>query len=182
MSVEENSVFGIRYNIVSDPRETSFPLYCFPGCFQGGWVNGVAIEFSDFGWCGSFAYGDISPNGVSGVYRHPDKSKLLVVSKGHGFIVDPGAPQNTVEIKEQPIMGVVYCEDYGLVVIYDFVRFTAFGRNGKVWKTEALSYDGLTLKSVTKGIILGEAWSAPLDKWVEFSLDLKTGAYTGGAR
>lgn len=182
MNIEKSTYGNIDYKIIHNPRETKFSLYCFPGCFQGGWVDGIAVEFPSFGWCGSFASGDISPNGVTGVYGYPELGKLLVISKGQGFIVDPQAPNNTVELKEQPILGVISNENNNLLVIYDFVRFTAYGHNGREWKTEALSFDGIKIKEVSESFVVGYAWSAPEKNWVEFTLNIKTGEYKGGAR
>ncbi len=182
MNIEEKVNNKINYQVIENPSQTEHILYCFPGCFQGGWVEGVVIEFPEFGWCGSFAFGDISPNAISGIYNYPDENKLLIVSNGQGFIVNVAHPDDTVELKEQPIMGVLFDEKRELVVIYDFVRFTAFNSAGRLWKTDALSYDGIKILEVLGNIIVSKSWSAPLNKWVEFRLDVLTGAYEGGAR
>jgi hypothetical protein len=35
-------------------------------------------------WLGTFAFGDITPNGMSGIFAMPDPHRLCVVSSGDG--------------------------------------------------------------------------------------------------
>lgn len=173
---------AFEFKVIDSPEETKLDFYCFPGALKGGWVVGAAVEFTQFGWCGSFANGGISPKGITGVYSFPDENKLLIIAKGKGYLVNPSEPEATLELKELPIIGVFSSSKYSLIIIHDFVRFTAYGLNGVEWKTPPMSYDGIKIQTITDDVISGSAWSAPENKWLDFKLQMQTGAYEGGAR
>jgi hypothetical protein len=70
----------------------------------------------------------------------------------------------------------------GLLVFADYLVLTAWGRNGKLWATERLSWDGLRITEVTADEVRGFGWEAPADREVAFVVDLATGRHRGGAR
>ena len=68
-----------------------------------------------------------------------------------------------------------------LIVFADFTHMFAYNATQTAWKTERLSWDGITITKVATNHIFGLAWDAQQDKEVEFVVDLRNGEHTGGA-
>ncbi|SHO58061.1 hypothetical protein VQ7734_03831 [Vibrio quintilis] len=181
MYIEDKFGFNFEFKLITQPDESDSDFYCFPGCMRGGWVDGIAIDFDQFGWCGSFARGKVSKNGINGIYSFPGKDKVLIVSKGKGYLVSPEKPESTIELKMQPIMGV-YCNTFlEIIIVNDFTHFIAFNKEVQVWKSKRISYDGIRDIEMSDEFINGEAWSSPENKWLPFKLSLDSGVCIGGA-
>ena len=69
-----------------------------------------------------------------------------------------------------------------LLLFTGFTSVTAFGEAGKLWTTERLSWEGLTIAEIKGGKLFGTGWDALKDKDVAFEVDLLTGKSVGGAR
>jgi hypothetical protein len=70
----------------------------------------------------------------------------------------------------------------GLLLFAGFTSITALGNSGIAWTTDRLTWEGLTITAIDRGKLHGHGWDALADKEVPFTVDLKTGKHTGGAR
>ena len=67
-----------------------------------------------------------------------------------------------------------------LLVFVGFHAMVAWGVDGLAWQTARLSWEGIRVSGVEEGALLGFGWDMRTDREVGFSVDLKTGAHTGG--
>lgn len=125
-------------------------------------------------WSGLFA---AKPSGhyTNGVYSCPDANSLCVVSNGAGYLLDVRDPDGYQEIPISPVLHVIAEPDTGLLVFANFTDVLAWGRSGKQWLAEHVSFDGIQNLRTETGILRGVAWS-PMDGEHPFALDLATGA------
>jgi hypothetical protein len=160
------------------------PLWYFPGGSTVGGKDGVLVNIVSVTageWVGIFAFGDLSPNGVTGVYTCPDRGRLCVVSLGQGVYVAADEPPDNELVPLDPVMGVFPVPAANLLVMHDFVRFVAYDKDGICWKTPSLSWDGIRTVQVGESVLSGKGWDAPKGEEVEFEIELATGVFSGGS-
>lgn len=149
-------------------------------------VESVLVRVTPAGlppWVGSFARGFATDDLVSGVYAWPDGVSLAVVAAGYGYVFKAAeGGRNWVRLQPMPITDVRTMPEHKLIVFADFTHMFAFGAEKSAWKSERLSWDGVTITQVATNHIFGLAWDAMQDKEVEFVIDVRTGQHTGGAR
>lgn len=137
------------------------------------------IPYAGSSWIGIFAPG--YPNALTGIYSSPHEQKVCVVSSGQAYIVRVDDPHAWEEVRAFPVWDVRAIPDKQILILADFTTLTAYDREGMIWKTDHLSWDGLKITSIGNDGIRGLAWSAPLSKDVEFVVDLETGQHKGGS-
>ena len=134
-------------------------------------------------WVGRFARGFETDELSSGVYAWPDGVSLAVVSAGYGYVLKAAEQgKNWVRLQPMPITDVRVLPENNLIVFTDFTHMFGYGAQKTAWKSERLSWDGITITKVATNHIFGLAWDAERDKEVEFALDVRTGEHTGGAK
>jgi hypothetical protein len=69
---------------------------------------------------------------------------------------------------------------HGLLVFVGFHALVAWGADGLAWQTARLSWEGIRVAGVEGDALRGFGWDMRTDREVEFSVDLRTGAHTGG--
>src|SRR5262249_44960526 len=99
-----------------------------------------------------------------------------------GYLVVANHPFTWSPIDVFPIVDVAVIKDYPLLIFADFTELTAYGSKGIVWRSARLSDDGIKLTQATSVQIRGQAWSAPRQRWVDFTIDPPTGRPRGGAK
>jgi len=129
-------------------------------------------------WIGTFEPG---VEGISGLYATPCESTLCVIVKGQGYWVPINTPEEYGLIPSFPIKKVVAVPKGEMMIFVDYSKLVAYGRNGFVWQTPSLSWDGLEVDNVTLTELTGLAWDAPTHQKVEFKVNLLDGSYTGGS-
>lgn len=129
-------------------------------------------------WIGNFQFGDGT---VSEVYAAPSEDMVFVVAKGQGYLVLVNHPLDYQLVKSYPIKEVFPVPQRRLIVFADFVKLSAYGPSGLEWVTSRLSWDGLKITGITSELIQGLAWDSPLNKEVEFFVDVRTGRHQGGS-
>jgi hypothetical protein len=67
------------------------------------------------------------------------------------------------------------------LVFCTFTGLEAFGRDGALWRTRQLSWDGLRSLRVEDGDLVGEGGTFAGDRWIGFRVDLASGTAVGGA-
>jgi hypothetical protein len=133
-------------------------------------------------WIGAFARGFENSELVSGIYAWPDPDSLAVVSAGYGYAGRAADPKSWLRLQPMPITDVRILPEHNMIVFVDFTHIFAYGAEKTLWRSERLSWDGITIQQVATNHLFGVAWDAMQDKEVEFALDVRNGQHTGGAQ
>jgi hypothetical protein len=82
---------------------------------------------------------------------------------------------------------VLVLAEHRLLVFVGFHAIVAWGREGLAWQTARLSWEGIRIVGIGvradangTAALHGFGWNLMADKEVAFSVDLRTGAHTGG--
>lgn len=133
------------------------------------------------------ALGYTDPAMPTGIFSCPNPRELCAVAGGYAYIVDTVAPERSTHIPLKPVAEVLVPVDRGLLLFVGFHAIVAWGREGLAWQTGRLSWEGIRIVGIgvredesETAALHGFGWNMPTDKEVEFSIDLHTGAHTGG--
>ncbi len=152
----------------------------FSATGRGTHREGFVVKFvPDRGasWIGNFQPGLTS---LHGVYRHPNRHHLLVVSGGQGYVVDPET-RALIQTVGGAIQSVHIHADHELLLLdHQGIAFEAIGRTGRAWRTRRLSWDGFGDLKIGRNEIVGKGWNAVDKRWQPFSVDVRTGRSSGG--
>jgi hypothetical protein len=127
------------------------------------------------------ARGFVDPRIPSGLFSCPDPRHMCAVAGGYAYVVDTAVPETCVHIPLRPVVEVRALVHPGLLIFVGFQSIVAWGHQGIAWQTARLSYEGIRLSSSDATHLHGFGWDLQTDKEVEFTVDLCTGAHTGGA-
>jgi hypothetical protein len=118
----------------------------------------------------------------TGIYACPNPRELCAVAGGYAYVIDTAAPERSTHIPLKPVVEVVVLAEHGLLVFVGFHAIVAWGREGLAWQTARLSWEGIRVVGigVDGGELRGFGWNLMADKEVAFSVDLRTGAHSGG--
>jgi hypothetical protein len=121
----------------------------------------------------------------SGLSSCPNPQELCGVAGGYAYVIDTTAPERSTQIPLRPVVELLPLAEHGLLLFAGFHNILAWGREGLAWETARLSWEGLRLTGVGAAEdgtpqLHGVGWNMQTDKEVEFSVDLRTGAHTGG--
>ena len=133
-------------------------------------------------WIGAFARGFESEELVSGIFAWPDPDSLAVVSAGYGYAGRAADPKSWVRLQPMPITDVHVMVEHKLIIFVDFTHIFAYSADKTVWKSDRISWDGITINKVETNHLFGVAWDAMQEKDVEFAIDVRDGKHTGGAQ
>jgi hypothetical protein len=131
------------------------------------------------------ALGFSDPAMPSGIFACPDPREMCAVAGGYAYVVDTAAPERSTHIPLKPVVEVRVLVEHGLLVFVGFHGMVAWGREGLAWQTARLSWEGIRITGVRDdasgvAVLHGFGWNMPIDKEVEFLVDLRTGVHTGG--
>jgi hypothetical protein len=127
-------------------------------------------------WVGNFIGG---PSKYDCVLPHPNRSDVVVVSGGQGYIVSPNFKRVTSTFGGA-IANVHEHSSRTLVINHQNLSFEAISASGSLWKSKRISWDGMRNIEVNDSSLTGEAWLCD-GTWHSFHLDLATGIVTGGS-
>jgi hypothetical protein len=105
----------------------------------------------------------------------------FVIAGGQGYIVHPENRQSTHLFGGAVMQTYRVVQPDLLVVGHQGIAFEAIGREGRVWHTPRLSWDGFRTVRIENGRIMGEAWNPIGGLWHEFEVDVATGRSSGGS-
>lgn len=148
-------------------------------------VESLTVRFTpanDAPWIGDFARAFATDELPSGVFGWPDGKSVAVLSAGYGYVVKVHDPTGWVRLQPMPVTDVRIMPEAKLILFADFTHIFAYSAAKAEWKSERISWEGITITQVATHHIFGMAWDAMQDKEVEFALDVRTGEHTGGAR
>jgi hypothetical protein len=109
------------------------------------------------------------------IYMMPGDERLFVSAAGVGYIIDAKS-RTLVETIGTDVAGVMRNEPNTLFVVNHKNRYLeAFGKTGRLWKTERISAGGLHCMALTDDELVGQARHPLRGKWVGFSVSIATG-------
>ena len=131
------------------------------------------------------ALGFTDPSMPTGLYSCPNAQELCAVAGGYAYVIDTAAPERSTHIALRPVAEILPLPDHGLLLFTGFHSIHAWGSEGLAWQTARLSWEGLRLTGISAAEdgspqLHGLGWNIHTDKEVEFVIDLRTGAHTGG--
>jgi hypothetical protein len=168
---------------VTETPRVAHRHYYFPGASTEGGRDGILLQVRPAhgqAWLGTFEFGQVSPQGVSGIFTTPDPQRMCVVSKGAGYFVSTTTPTEWEAICARPIIDVRSISAHGIIVFANFTELVAYGSAGVHWRTKRLTWDSLNITEVTDAFIKGEFWDIRTEATANFIVDLATGTHQGG--
>jgi len=143
-------------------------------------VHPAGAECTGGTFLATCALGFKDPAMPGGVFACPNPSELCAVAGGYAYVLDTAAPERSTHIPLKPVAEVHVLAAHGLLVFVGFHAMVAWGREGLAWQTARLSWEGIRITGADGGELRGFGWNLMADKEVEFAVDLRTGAHTGG--
>jgi hypothetical protein len=116
----------------------------------------------------------------SGVFACPRPDDLLAIAGGYAYLVDTLQPERCLHLPIRPVTQLLSVPGSGLLLLAGFHNVIAIDASGLHWQTARLSWEGITLTSVSNGHLHGTGWNMHTDREVPFTVDLNTGAHEGG--
>jgi hypothetical protein len=133
------------------------------------------------------ALGFTNPAMPTGIFACPNPDELCAVAGGYAYVLDTAAPDRSTHIPLKPVAEVLVLAEHRLLVFVGFHAIVAWGREGLAWQTARLSWEGIRIVGIGvradangTAALHGFGWNLMADKEVAFSVDLRTGAHTGG--
>src|SRR5260370_18194738 len=112
---------------------------------------------------------------VSTIFMMPDGKHLFVSAEGAGYIIDAQS-RTLVETIGTDVAGVMRDELMTVFVVdHNGTSLEAFGRTGRLWKTDPIGCGGFRDMAITDTTLIGEALQACPPEWAAFSVKLATG-------
>jgi hypothetical protein len=127
------------------------------------------------------ALGFRDPSLPTGVFAGPRPDDLLALAGGYAYLVDTLAPERCLHLPLRPVTQVLAAPAAGLILLAGFHHVLAVDANGICWQSARLSWEGVTMTHVDDDHLHGTGWNMHTDREVPFTIDLATGAHTGGA-
>ena len=126
------------------------------------------------------ALGFRDPTMPTGVFGCPDSEQICAVAGGYAYIAPLATPEKCVQVGMKPVVEVHPAVAAGLLLFVGFHTIQAWGRDGLVWETGRLSWEGVRVTQVTDDEAVGMGWDLRGDVEVEFRVDLRDGSFVGG--
>lgn len=141
---------------------------------RGKFSEGLVVRFypeESEPWVGNFLGGLTK---YSTALDHPNGTDVIVVAGGDANVVDPENRQIRQRIAGQ-VDQTIKVPSLAMVVFPNLTDFVAITANNSGWRSERISWDGFRHLKVLGNDLLGEAYTPVEDRWVPFTLDLRTG-------
>ena len=152
----------------------------FSSTGQGMHSEGFVVEFlpgSRMSWVGNFQPGLSSYTEAIG---HPDGRRVIVISGGEGYIVDP----QTQQVDTMFGGAIEYCAhvpDLKAAVFGNGLWFEIIFGDGSRTVTRRISWDGMTGIEILGDRLRGRAFDPMTESSVPFEVNLLDGTHTGGS-
>ena len=126
------------------------------------------------------ALGFRDPSMPTGVFGCPDPEQICAVAGGYAYLASASAPEKCVQVGMKPVVEVHPAVEACLLLFVGFHTIQAWGRDGLVWETGRLSWEGVRVTEVSATEAVGMGWDLRGDVEVEFRVDLRNGSFVGG--
>jgi len=160
-------------------------LYQYPAVLEEGDRSGLYLRVApgkSDAWMGFFAKGFDSPEVARGVFSCPDPDWLCAVANGYAYAVDAAKPERWIQVEQRPVVEIRSVPELKLLLFTGFTSITGLGESQRLWTTERLSWEGISISDIQGSRLHGMGWDAITDQEVSFEVDLLTGESKGGAR
>jgi uncharacterized protein YfkK (UPF0435 family) len=132
----------------------------------------LRIGIGQASWVGSFERGHTH---VSTIFMLPDGKRLFVSAEGAGYVIDAKS-RTLLETTGTQVVGAMRDEPMTLCVVdHNGMSLEAFGRTGRLWKTDTISSGGFRRMAITDDELVGEARHPTRTGWARFFVKLATG-------
>lgn len=156
--------------------------YFYPNGATSGGKDGILIKVFSSGdnkWFGTFSGETISQRALNKVLTWADPNKICIVSSGTGFIIDVNNPKNFEIIDLIPILQVISSRERGMIIFASYTNLIAYSKNGFLWKTDRISWDGLTITGLNESHLEGIYRDMRSDTDSNFRVNLSNGEVEG---
>lgn len=126
------------------------------------------------------ALGFTNPSMPTGVYPCPRPDELCAVAGGYAYVIDTAHPERSTHIPLKPVVQVLAVPSHSVLIFVGFHNLYAWGRDGEVWKTARLSWEGIRITGIDGDTLHGIGWNMFTDQDVPFTVDLRDGSHQGG--
>jgi hypothetical protein len=116
---------------------------------------------------------------ASGVWSTPQRSRLLAVAGGYGYLIDSSDPDRTELLPMRPVVSVHPAPQAGALVLIGFHAAYVLTEQ-ETWQSAKLSWEGVAVTGIEDDLLLGTGWHMPSDKELPFRLNLRTKELVGG--
>ena len=150
-----------------------------PGWGHGA-REGLVVEFQRPD--GSLWIGNFEPGlgGLDAVLTHPNGSDVLVAAEGQLWHVD-AMTQEVVRLAPAVFATWELSDPPRRLFNNQDIEFLCVGREGVIWRTRRISWDGFRHVRLNDEVLEGEAWSPSDDRWLPFRVALADGRVAGGS-
>ena len=150
----------------------------FSATGRGTHREGFVVEFNpgtSSSWVGNFQRGLTN---YDAVLLHPN-GYAIVIAGGQGYLIDPEGRRQAGLLGAQ-VQNALFLADTKTVVINNGLWLEGYGKNGVLWRTRRVSWDGIWDLREDNGRLCGKCWDAMNDTEGSFSVDVQTGDVIGG--
>jgi hypothetical protein len=180
-----NLVFDHTYEckVVSETSGLEAKRIFYPGPDIEVGHDGLTVNIAPFGgtpWVATFKFGQLSPNGVSGIFSMPNSERICVVSRGDGYVVSANDPCEWEIINAIPVIDVRCSIKHKIILFANFTELVAYDSVGLKWRTDRLTWDNMKLVEMTDDAVTGEFWDIRTESDNRFTVELATGKHHGG--
>lgn len=140
----------------------------------------MVVEFVDHNgnaWVGNFQPGLNSYNAVFAIFG---EDRPVIIAGGGAYVVDVPS-RKVIEEFGGAIDWCLEVREQARLIFADGIGFEARERNGVVWRSDRVSWDGMRDLTHCDGKVHGYAYSPLDDDYKSFDLDLSTGIFSGGS-
>jgi hypothetical protein len=156
------------------------PALNFSAFGLGMHCQGFVVRFLPDGaesWVGNFQPGLVS---FHGVVEHPNGEDIVVIAGGSAYVISPEVKQCRETFGGQ-IEWMARLKEFALLVFASLTDIVAVGKTGIAWRSQRISWDGLSNLRVSGVWLTGDARSPFDDKGHSFRLNVTNGEVVGGS-
>jgi len=117
----------------------------------------------------------------TGLFSCPHPDDLCAIAGGYGYIIRTTQPLRSEFLSIRPVIAVLPILENNVLIFVGFHTLLAYGRDGQLWQSARLTWEGVRIAEISNGQIHGFGWDMPSDTDIAFTVDLATGHHTGGA-
>lgn len=121
------------------------------------------------------ALGFRDPVVPSGIWSTPNEREICAASGGYAYIIDTTAPTRFTMLPYRPVLQIVPAPADGFLLFIGHRAILAWSARGEAWQSPKLSDEGITIRRIQNGKLLGSGWNMITDKETPFALNLQTG-------
>ena len=124
------------------------------------------------------ALGFRDPVVPTGIWSTPEANRICAVSGGYAYLIDTTGPERFAMISFRPVLEVRAVPETNRLVFVGHHSILAWGPDGEAWRSDKLSDEGVTITSISDGVLHGRGWEMVSDRETAFAVDLESGIRT----